>query len=135
MPKLFIPFLALMGIILGEVIPLLLEPDPNAPGAKVSMFSDWMNFIATVTVYSLLGWLFWWLYRRFHWLIVAGIAAVLGAAMEFSFMRLQEARGPNVVEDPWGALLFFIVVWPILMVLPHDLFQLIKRLIEKARTS
>ncbi len=110
LPKTFIPFLVLMGIVLGEIIPVAIEPDPSAPGAKISIFSDWMNFTATVAVYLLLGWLFWWLYRRYHWVIIVVIAAVLGAIMEFSFMRPEEANGPNVVENPWGALLFFVII-------------------------
>jgi len=131
LPKLFIPFLAILGIILGEIIPVAMEPDPSAAGAKVSIFANWFNFIATVTVYCLLGWLFWWLYKKYHWLIIAGIAAILGAIMEFTFMRPQEANGPNVVENPLSALLFFVIIWPILMLIPYGIFQLLRKLIFK----
>ena len=52
--------------------------------------------------------------------------------MEFSFMKPQEAGGPNVAENPLGAVIFFVIIWPILLGLPYGIFQGSTRLLKKA---
>lgn len=132
--KWYILFMFLLSMFLGEILPVWLQELPqNDPGAKKSMFTSWDMFIPTMIIYALLSLLFWWLYRKLHWLYIGLIAAVLGVIMEFTFMRPEESGGPNVVEDPWGALLFFIVIWPILILAPYALFNLGKLMIIKMR--
>lgn len=125
-----------MAVFVGEILPVwiqTLEGTPsNAPGAKKSMFASLGMFVPTAIIYAVLALLFWWLYRKLHWLIIITFAALLGVIMEFSFMRPQEAGGPNVVENPLGALIFFIIIWPILLGLPYGIFQGSTRLLKKA---
>jgi len=134
--KWFIFFLFLWAIFVGEILPVwiqALEGTPSdAPGAKESMFSGLDMFVPTMIIYTILALLFWWLYRKLHWLIIILLAALLGVIMEFSFMRPQEAGGPNVVENPLGALIFFVIIWPILLGLPYGIFQGGTRLLKKA---
>lgn len=131
LPRIFIPFLAGLAIFIGEIFPVWLERltgiGPDAPGTKASLFAGLDMFIPTVILYLVLGTIFWWLYRRWHWLVVAVIAALLGTSLEFVVFKPEEAGGPNVANDPAGALLFFLIIWPVLLVLPYGLYQLIRR--------
>jgi hypothetical protein len=120
------------GLIVGEILPVSIQGmEQGHPGAKQALFADLGNALATLIVYFLLGWIFWFLYRRFHWLLVVIFGALLGAVMEFSFMRPQEEIGPNVVEDPLEALLFFLVIWPILLGTPYALYKIYRKLVER----
>ena len=137
--KWFMVFMFMVAIFLGEILPVWLQglegTSANDPGAKQSMFASWSMFIPTVVIYGLLAVLFWWLYRRLHWLYVILIAAALGVLMEFTFMRPEETSGPNVVENPWGALVFFIIIWPLLVVVPYGIFNLGQKLLLKVRNK
>ncbi|MBI2588101.1 hypothetical protein HYW31_00070 [Candidatus Berkelbacteria bacterium] len=132
--KWFILFLFLWAVFVGEILPVWmekLEGTAGQPGAKESMFSGLRMFIPTVIIYSILGLFFWWLFRKLHWLIIVFIAIILGVAMEFLLFKPQETSGPNVAENPLGALIFFIIIWPILLVLPYLIFRGLSRLKEK----
>ena len=125
--KWFILLLFLWALFVGEIFPVWMQAiegvSSDAPGAKESMFSSWSMFIPTVIIYTLLSIMFWWLFRKLHWLVVAIIAMTIGTAMEFLLFKPQEASGPNVSEDPLGSLIFFLVIWPILLVVPYWLFR------------
>jgi hypothetical protein len=126
---LFIPFLALVGIILGEVIPACSNPGGcfvEPPNGKHSLFVDYL-FIPITGVYLTLGVFFWFLYRRLNWVIVAVIATALGEAMEFVLFRPQENPGINVVDEPLRAFVSLLFVWPILLVAPYLAFVAIGR--------
>ncbi|MBI2010756.1 MAG: hypothetical protein HYS89_00755 [Candidatus Colwellbacteria bacterium] len=127
--KWFIPFMALWGIFFGEFLPVCLEnsfncfPKTTPPGAKESMFSGLDMFIPTVVIYFILATVFWWLYRKLDWKIVFVIAIVVGQVLEFAFFRPQEGDGVNVVDNPLYSFLFFLIIWPILLVAPYGIFQ------------
>ncbi|MBI3103303.1 hypothetical protein HYZ05_00005 [Candidatus Daviesbacteria bacterium] len=135
--KLFIPFIFLWGLLFGEILPVCIEnnlncfPNTTAPGGKESMFSSLSMFIPTIVVYSILATLFWFLYKKLNWKIVAIIAIVLGQAMEFFLFKPQEGNGVNVVTNPTGSFLFFLIIWPILLVLPYFIFHLFYKRISR----
>lgn len=120
-------FLFGWAVFIGEIVPVWIQTlegiAPGDPGAKESMFASWDMFIPTVILYSLLAIVFWYLYRRLYWIWVLVLAASLGTVLEFFVFRPQESQGPNVAEDPVGALLFFLIIWPILLGVPYGLFQ------------
>lgn len=129
--KWFIPFLFGWALLIGEILPVCFEqkdcfPEATPPGAKESMFSSLDMLIPTIILYALLSTLFWFLFRKLNWKVIVIIAATLGAAMEFSIFKPQE-EGLNVIENPAGALLFFIIIWPILLVLPYAIFTALTR--------
>lgn len=127
----FVVFLFGWGVFFGEILPVWTQPVPaGASGAKESMFASTEMLIPTVVVYTVLATLFWWLFRRVHWLIVLFAAILLGIGMEFLLFRPEETAGPNVTDDPLAALVFFIVVWPLLLVLPFCVYAKCDRLLR-----
>lgn len=130
--KWFVAVVFFWGIIVGEILPVSLqELEQGHPGAKQALFADGRNVLPVFIIYFVLGWLFWLLYKKLHWLVVAILAAILGIIMEFSFMRPQEARGPNVVENPLGAILFFVIIWPILLATPYLIYKIYQKITLK----
>ena len=125
--KWFILLLFLWALFVGEIFPVWMQSiegiSSDTPGVKESMFSSLSMFIPTVIIYTLLSIIFWWFFRKLHWLIVAIIAMILGTAMEFFIFKPQEISGPNLSEDPLCSLIFFLIIWPILLVVPYWLFQ------------
>ena len=120
----FVMFLVGWGVLFGEVVPVWLQEAPQgSPGAKESMFASLEMLIPTVIVYVLLALLFWWLFRKAHWVIVICVAAFIGVGMEFLLFRPEEVAGPHVTEDPFAALLLFVIIWPLLLLLPFCVYN------------
>ena len=105
----FIPFLAGLAIFMGEIFPVWMDrlggKQPGAPGVKESMFVNPGMFFGALFFYAVLATFFWWLYRKINWKIVAVVAVVAGVLLEFFLFKPTEAGGPNVVMNPFGALL------------------------------
>ncbi len=95
------------------------------------MFSSLSMFIPTTVIYLILATIFWFLYKKYSWKIVAVVAIVLGQIMEFFLFKPQEGDGVNVVSDPVGSFLFFLIIWPVLLVLPYFIFRWV---ISKVKT-
>jgi hypothetical protein len=85
-----------------------------------------MMFVPITIVYALLAVLFYFLYSKFNRYVVFGIAPVLGLIMEFTFMRPQE-NDINVVTNPFYSAIFFIVIWPIILIPPYFITKFISR--------
>lgn len=125
--KWFILVLFGWAVFVGEIVPVWVQTmegvSADEVGAKESMFASWDMFIPTVVLYTLIAVVFLFLYRRLHWLWVLLLAATLGTILEFALFRPQETSGPDVVQNPLGALFFFIIIWPILLGVPYALFR------------
>lgn len=129
--KWFMPFLMVWALLIGEILPVCLEnrdcfPQSTPVGGKESMFSGPDMFIPTLMLYGLLSVIFWLLFRAFRWTILIMVAAILGAAMEFLVFKPQET-GVNVVDNPIGSLVFFVIIWPVLLIAPYGIFQFLAK--------
>lgn len=134
----FILILLSIAIFIGDIFPVWVDrlegKNAGTPGVKESMFANPSMFFGTFFFYSLLAVFFWWLYRKLHWLIMFILAVVIGTAMDFLVFKPHETGGPNVAENPPGVV-FFAIVWPILLVAPYGIFQLLSKVSDRLNWS
>lgn len=104
-PVYYIPIALAWGVLIGEVVP--------GVGRVVPLV-----FLSVV---------FWILFQRFKWQIVVLAAPTVGLILETTVISPGEVGVVKLLEDPVRGLMFYIVVWPVMLVFPFLITRLVTR--------
>lgn len=105
LPKYYIPIAFAWGILVGEMVP----------------------GVGRVVPLILLTVVFWILFQRFRWELVVLAAPTVGLVLEMTVISPGEVGLVQLLEDPVRGLMFYVVVWPVMLVVPFLITRLVTR--------
>jgi len=129
LPLTFIPFLMLASVFSGEVMPVVIAIFGGVfgtYGAKEPIIKSWPDFGLILVIYTVLGSLFWFLYRFLSWRIVALFAFVLAFILERWVYWHPEGEVGVSNAISFGTILQLVIIYFLVLVLPYLIFQKIR---------
>jgi len=129
LPLTFIPFLMLGSVFIGEVMPVVIGIFGGVfgtYGAKEPIIKSWPDFGLILVIYTVLGSIFWFLYRFLSWRIVALFAFVLAFVLERWVYWHPEGEVGVSNTISFGTILQLVIVYFLVLVLPYLIFQKIR---------
>jgi len=126
LPPSFVIFIMMAAVFIGEVLPVvvsILIGNFGAYGSKEPIIKTLSDFELILVIYSILGTLFWALYRYINWRIVAVFAFVLTFLLERYVYWHPEGEISPANTISFGVILGGIIVYFLVLVLPYLLFQ------------
>ncbi len=129
LPPTFILFLMLGSVFIGEVMPVVIAIFGGVfgtYGAKEPIIKSWPDFGLILIIYTVLGLLFWLLYRFLSWRIVALFAFVLAFVLErWVYWHPEGEVGvSNIIS--FVTIFQLVIVYFLVLVLPYLIFQKIR---------
>ncbi|EKD84695.1 MAG: hypothetical protein ACD_38C00171G0005 [uncultured bacterium] len=129
LPLTFIPFLMLSSVFIGEVLPLVIAIFGGVfgtYGAKEPIIKSWPDFGLILVIYTVLGSIFWFLYRLLNWRIVAFFAFVLAFILERWVYWHPEGEVGVSNTISFGTIFQLVIIYFLVLVLPYLIFQKIR---------
>src|SRR3990172_4377392 len=129
LPRTFILFLMLGSVFIGEVMPVVIAIFGGVfgtYGAKEPIIKSWPDFGLILVIYTVLGSLFWFLYRFLNWRIVALFAFVLAFVLERWVYWHPEGEVGVSNTISFGTILQLVIIYFLVLVLPYIIFQKIR---------
>lgn len=130
MPLTYLVFLMLTALFVGEILPVvigILGGEFATHGAKEPIIKSLPDFGLVLIIYSVLGSLFWLLYRYISWWIVAGFALVLAFILERWVYWHPEGEVGVSNTISFGTIIQLVIVYFLVLVLPYLIFQAVRR--------
>ncbi len=134
LPWTFIPFLMLLALLIGEVMPVVIGIFGGVfatYGAKEPIIKSLPDFGLVLIIYSVYGFLFWLLYRYINWRVVAVFAFVLAFVLE-GYVYWQVPGSVNLTNTvSFETIVSFLIVYFLVLIVPYLIFQAIRHKLKK----